>query len=78
MCSVAPSTSAESRSRRAATGAPASASTTLTPTDLSSVLFPDMFEPLTTITRGPPLPRRTSFLTPTAAAISGWPRPSAW
>ena len=77
MRSVAPTTSAEIRSRRAVTGAPARASTTLTPTDRSSVLFPDMFEPLTMITRGPPPPRRTSFLTPTVAAISGWPRPSA-
>jgi len=52
MCSVAPRTSGDSRSRRAATGAPASPSTTLTPTERSSVLFPDMFEPLTTSTRG--------------------------
>ena len=47
---------------RRRTGAPASAITTLTPTDRSSVLFPDMFEPLTMSTRGPPPPRRTSLL----------------
>ena len=49
------------RSRRARTGAPASASTTLTPTVRSSVLLPDMFEPLTTITCGAPPPSRTSL-----------------
>ena len=64
------------RSRAARTGAPASASTTLTPTDRSSVLFPDMFEPLTMMTRGPSPPRWTSFRTDTRSAISGWP--SAW
>ena len=37
----------------ARTGAPASASTALTPTARSSVLLPDMFEPLTMSTRGP-------------------------
>jgi hypothetical protein len=44
----------------------------LTPTDRSSVLLPDMFEPLTIITRGPPPPSLTSFLTAAAGAISGW------
>ena len=36
----------------ARTGAPASASTTLTPTPRSSVLLPDMFDPLTISARG--------------------------
>ena len=40
--------SGERRSRSARTGAPASARTALTPTVRSSVLLPDMFEPLTT------------------------------
>ena len=47
-----PIASGDSRSRAARTGAPASASTALTPTVRSSVLLPDMFEPLTTSTRG--------------------------
>ena len=36
------------RNAAARTGAPACASTALRPTVRSSVLFPDMFEPLTT------------------------------
>ena len=51
MRSVAPRASGESRSRAARTGAPASASTALMPTVRSSVLLPDMFEPLTIRTR---------------------------
>ena len=39
------------RSRSARTGAPASASTALVPTVRSSVLFPDMFDPLTSSIR---------------------------
>ena len=50
--SVAPIASGESRSRRARTGAPVSARTALTPTVRSSVLLPDMFEPLTISSRG--------------------------
>ena len=64
MCSVAPRASEDNLRRRAVTGAPASASATLTPTERSSVLFPDMFEPLTMSTRGPAPPRATSFLVP--------------
>ena len=40
-----------SRNRHARTGAPACASTALTPTVRKSVLLPDMFDPLTTSTR---------------------------
>ena len=46
--SVAPTASALMRSDAARTGAPACASTALMPTVRSSVLLPDMFEPLTT------------------------------
>ena len=49
----APTASGDIRSRRARTGAPAWASTAFTPSVRSSVLLPDMFEPLTTSTRGP-------------------------
>ena len=56
------------------TGAPVSASTTSTPTARSIVRFPDMFEPLTIITRGPPAPSATSFRTETASAM-GAPTP---
>ena len=42
------------RSRSARTGAPASASTALMPTVRSSVLLPDMFEPLTSSTCSAP------------------------
>ena len=48
MRSVAPTASGDRRSDCARTGAPASASTVLMPTVRSSVLLPDMFEPLTT------------------------------
>ena len=57
---VAPIAIGEIRSRSARTGAPARASTVLTPTVRSSVLLPDMFEPLTTSTRSGP-PRLRSF-----------------
>ncbi len=50
-CSVAPTASGVSVSAAARTGAPAIASTTLTPTVRSSVLLPDMFEPLTISSR---------------------------
>ena len=50
---VAPIASGDSAQvARARTGAPASASTTLTPTPRSSVLLPDMFDPLTISARG--------------------------
>jgi hypothetical protein len=62
MRSVAPIVSGEIRSEPARTGAPASASTALTPTVRSSVLFPDMFEPLTTSNCVPGV-SRTSFRT---------------
>ena len=51
----APTASGESRSRLARTGAPACASTALMPSVRSMVLLPDMLEPLTTSTRGPPV-----------------------
>jgi hypothetical protein len=62
--------SGERRRRVARTGAPANASTALTPTVRSSVLFPDMFDPLTTsnwISR----PSATSLRTIRAAGIRG-------
>ena len=52
-------------------GAPASARTTLTPTVLSSVLLPDMFDPLTTTTCGCEPPSFKSFATETPSGISG-------
>ena len=51
---VAPTASGESRSRLARTGKPARAITVATPTVRSSVLLPDMFEPLTTSARTAP------------------------
>ena len=69
-----------SRRRLARTGAPASASTAFTPTVRSSVLLPDMFDPLTTSTDGPsPCPSpasRTSFRTLVSRGISGCPSAS--
>ena len=46
------------------------------PTVLSSVLFPDMLEPLTIRTRATG-PRSMSFRTQSRAGISGWPIASA-
>src|SRR5438552_1798896 len=51
----APTLSGDKRSDCARTGAPAKANTALVPTLRSSVLLPDMLEPLTTYTRGAPL-----------------------
>ena len=48
----APSVSGESRMRAARTGAPMPASTTFAPIARSSVLLPDMFDPLTTSSAG--------------------------
>ena len=62
--------------RSAHTGAPACASTTLTPTARSSVLLPDMFDPVT-IRKPPGGPTVTSFATRRSAAIRGWPSPRA-
>ena len=79
MRSVAPIASGDSVSRRAHTGPPASASTALTPTVRSSVLLPDMFDPLTSSRRGRgplpsrPAPRRSERPRPRAGA--GGPRP---
>ena len=72
----APTDSGVIRSFRARTGAPACASTTLTPSVRSSVLLPDMFDPLTTSTCGEP-PNRASLRTACAAGSSGWQIPSA-
>ena len=58
-------------------GAPARASTVLTPTVRNNVLFPDMFEPLTIKARVAP-PRETSLTTQSRGWISGWPTASAW
>ncbi len=52
------------------------ASTVLMPTERSSVLLPDIFEPLTSNTRVAP-DRSTSLRTLPSAEISGWPRPVA-
>ena len=76
----APTASGDIRSRLARTGAPAWASTAFTPSVRSSVLLPDMFEPLTTNTRGPAgasPPMRTSLRTTRASSMSGWPMASA-
>ena len=67
---LAPICNGVSCKRRARTGAPAIASTVLMPTVRSSVLFPDMFEPLTSSTRVRP-PMSTSLHTRTAAGING-------
>ena len=56
------------------TGAPAIASTVLMPTVRSSVLLPDMFEPLTTSSCVGGT-QETSLGTTRAAGISGWPSP---
>jgi len=58
------------RKRLARTGAPAWASTRLTPRVRKQVLLPDMFDPLTTMTRSSP-PRRTSLRTRRSSGISG-------
>ena len=71
--SVAPIASGEMRSRRARTGAPASASTALMPTVLSSVLLPDMFDPLTS-SSACAAPRPHEFGTARAAGMSGCAR----
>ena len=64
------------RSRPARTGAPASASTALTPTVRNSVLLPDMFDPLmTSAWRSPP--RETLLRTQADPAIKGCPTRSA-
>ena len=60
----------------ARTGAPAKASTALIPTVRSSVLFPDMFEPLT-ISTCVGQPRARSLRMQISAGISGWPSDSA-
>jgi hypothetical protein len=67
-----PTESGDRRSARARTGAPACASTALTPIVRSSVLFPDMFDPLTTSTAASAA-RRTSLPTHCARGSSGWP-----
>ena len=72
----APTASGESRSRRARTGAPACASTTLTPSVRSSVLLPDMFEPLTTSRRRSPPSANDRCAPAWSSGISGWPIPS--
>ena len=72
MRSVAPTDRRDSRSALARTGAPASASTTLVPTERSSVLLPDMFEPLTISTRVAP-PIATSLRMQRTSGMSGWP-----
>src|SRR5215211_5609703 len=57
-------------------GAPADASTMFTPIDRSSVLLPDMFEPVTS--RKVPLgPTVRSLQTRDVSGISGWPSRSA-
>ena len=67
---LAPTCSGVSRRRFAHTGAPAIANTVLIPTVRSSVLFPDIFEPLTSSTRVG-LEISTSLQTRSAAQISG-------
>ena len=57
------------------TGAPASASTAVTPTVRRQVLLPDMLEPETSRAAGPAPPSRTSF--GTAPGRSGWRSASA-
>ena len=69
---VAPIASGDSDSRSARTGPPASASTVFAPTARSSVLLPDMFEPLITSTLGALPPSDTLFATAEPSAISGW------
>ena len=69
----APTASGESRSRRARTGAPACASTAFTPSVRSSVLLPDMFEPLTTSTRSAARPGAHRCAPRGPRGISGWP-----
>ena len=70
MRSVAPGVVGDRRSRAARTGAPISARTALTPTERSSVVLPDMFDPLTMSTRGAP-PSATSLGTAAAAGNRG-------
>ena len=70
--------SGESRqSPCARTGAPACASTALRPTVRSSVLLPDMFEPLTSSRCGASPPSRTSLATAVCAGSSGCASASA-
>ncbi len=57
------------------TGAPAIASTALIPAVRKNVLFPDMFDPLTSSTRVSAF-NRTEFRTHFAAGISGCPNSS--
>ena len=69
---VAPSETGVSVSDVARTTPPARASTAFTPTDRSSVLFPDMFEPLMMSTRGPDSPPSvTSLRTHRSTGMSG-------
>ena len=70
MRSVAPRASGVRRSCAHRTGAPAWARTALTPIVRSSVLFPDMFDPLTT-SSCVSFDNRTSFGTARAAGMSG-------
>ena len=77
MRSVAPKVSGDRRRRAARTGAPISARTALTPTERSSVVLPDMLEPLTISTRGA-VPSATSFGTAAAAGSRGCDIRSAW
>ena len=70
MLMEAPTETTESLSRRARTVAPAIASTALTPMARSSVLFPDMLEPLTSKRRVARL-SETSLQTHFAAGMSG-------
>ncbi|MGC4113427.1 MAG: hypothetical protein QM765_01895 [Myxococcales bacterium] len=60
----------------AQTGAPAWASTVLTPTARKSVVLPAMLEPVTSRTV-PASPRSTSLTTRRAPGSSGWPSPCA-
>jgi len=70
-----PMVSGESRRDFARTGAPAMANTVLMPTVRSSVLFPDMLEPLIKVTRVE-LSRITELRMHFAAGRSGWPSSS--
>ena len=58
------------------TGAPACASTALRPMARSSVLFPDMFDPVIS-SSVPGGPTTTSLATRRSSGISGWPRDAA-
>ena len=76
MRSVAPIVSGESRSLPGPDRAPAKARTALIPTVRSSVLLPDMFEPLT-IKTCVGSPSTMSFRTQPGSGSSGWPSASA-